>query len=306
MQYIFCCGMYRSSSTWQYDVVSHLVEQYRQGIRLGFVGGTRLRDLPGREHRSEVVRVLKTHDSHPVFLRELKVGNALPIYSFRDIRDVAFSYMHKAALTFNELVKQRFLEKVLANDAFWRSSPRAVCMKYEVVVNDEIGTVARLSKAVGVDLPEGQADQIAQEYSWEANLKRTHDVKKRAEAAGLDLRSKAHVFEQDPRTLLHWNHLRESDHKSWRDLATPKQREVLAAKCNRWLLANGYETDDEWVSAVPNSTIRSLHSPATSSVHSERISPLRFSSWSALWRRLLPGLASAGLDTRQPSPASQE
>src|SRR5437764_423757 len=37
--HVFCVGMYRSGSTWQYDVVSHLLEKHRGGRRLGFVAG---------------------------------------------------------------------------------------------------------------------------------------------------------------------------------------------------------------------------------------------------------------------------
>ncbi|MFN0019860.1 MAG: sulfotransferase domain-containing protein [Pirellulaceae bacterium] len=249
MQYIFCCGMYRSSSTWQYEVVSHLVEEYRQGVRLGFVQGKRLKELPGREHGLQAIRILKTHDVQEIFKRELNAGNAIPIYSYRDLRDVAFSYMHKAALTFEELIKQKFLEKVLANDAFWRAAPHVVCQKYEDVIADEVAAVIRLSRAVGVELSRDQAVQIAQEYSWEANLKRSHEVADRAKATGIDLTKKANVFTQDEHTLLHWNHLRQGARKSWRELATPSQREVLFRKCGSWLVANGYEADDSWAAS---------------------------------------------------------
>src|SRR5258707_9134346 len=39
MSLIICVGMYRSGSTWQYEVVSHLVESYLGGKRLGFIEG---------------------------------------------------------------------------------------------------------------------------------------------------------------------------------------------------------------------------------------------------------------------------
>ena len=256
MQYIFCLGMYRSSSTWQYEVVSHMAETYRNGVRLGFIEGIHFQALPGQEHAPERVRVLKTHDVHPLFIRELNAGNALPIYSYRDMRDVAFSFMHKAGLTFDEMIEQKFLDKVLANDAYWRAQPRLVCQKYETVITDEIGAVAELSRAIGLDLPVVDLARIAQDYSWDANLRRTREVKERAQAAGLNLDDKAHIFEHDPHTLLHWNHLREGKRKSWRELATPAQRATLAATCGEWLMANGYEAGESWVADPFSSAVR--------------------------------------------------
>ena len=247
MQFIFCLGMYRSSSTWQYEIISHLAESYKNGVRLGFVEGIHFKEIPGQKHGPDRVRVLKAHDVDPLFIRELNAGNALPIYSYRDLRDVAFSFMHKAGLTFEELIAQRFLDKVLANDAYWRNEPRLVCQRYETVIAHQAAAVAELARAIDVELPTDEVVRIAQDYSWEANLKRTQEVKERAEAAGLDLADKAHIFEHDPHTLLHWNHLREGKRESWRELATPSQREALAKICGDWLLANNYESDTKWV-----------------------------------------------------------
>ena len=36
---VICAGMYRACSTWQYEVVGHLVELHRQGRRMGYVTG---------------------------------------------------------------------------------------------------------------------------------------------------------------------------------------------------------------------------------------------------------------------------
>ena len=36
---VICAGMYRACSTWQYEVVGHLVEQRLKGRRLGYVTG---------------------------------------------------------------------------------------------------------------------------------------------------------------------------------------------------------------------------------------------------------------------------
>ena len=45
---VLCVGMYRSGSTWQYDVVSRLLERHRGGRRLGFVTGAEYASLRGQ------------------------------------------------------------------------------------------------------------------------------------------------------------------------------------------------------------------------------------------------------------------
>ena len=36
---IFCSGMYRACSTWQYEVVAHILERRDKGRRLGYLNG---------------------------------------------------------------------------------------------------------------------------------------------------------------------------------------------------------------------------------------------------------------------------
>ena len=45
---VICCGMYRACSTWQYEVVGHLIEWRRKGLRLGYVEGHGYDPGPGR------------------------------------------------------------------------------------------------------------------------------------------------------------------------------------------------------------------------------------------------------------------
>jgi hypothetical protein len=247
MKFVFCVGMFRSCSTWQYDVASHVVETHLGGARLGFVDWWRFMELTDQGFPAASVVVMKAHEPHPVYDEVLGAGRVTPLYSYRDLRDVAFSYMHKARLSFDELVEQRFLESVLETDAYWRARPGVLCQRYESIVADPPGGVRGIAAHLGVRLGRGEARRIASAYSWSANLERTRGVKSKAEAAGLDLGHKDHVFEHDPVTLLHWNHLREGQRKGWRELATPGQREILGRMCGAWLVSNGYEHNDAWV-----------------------------------------------------------
>ena len=76
--YVICAGMYRSCSTWQYQIASHLIEQYLGGQRLGFVKGTEFAERCPRPSEPAVWHTLKSHDNHPDFVPALTGGLFLP------------------------------------------------------------------------------------------------------------------------------------------------------------------------------------------------------------------------------------
>jgi len=93
---IICAGMYRACSTWQYEVVAHLIEQYHDGQRLGYLTGEEYMTLrrSDAQHTEpaarRVWRVFKSHEGDRVFARAVRQGQARVIYAYRDIRDVVF------------------------------------------------------------------------------------------------------------------------------------------------------------------------------------------------------------------------
>jgi hypothetical protein len=266
---VFCIGMYRSGSTWQYHVVSHLLEQHRGGRRLGIVTGPEYartaRGEPGEW------RVLKTHAGHPAFAEALASGRALAVYSFRDLRDVAYSLMHKFAGSFEEIVERKNLLHVcLDNDAFWTSQPRTLTQRYETIMTEPVPSVQALAVHLGIELSEGEAQAVAEEYSLKANAWRTIELANRLREEGVDLEDPANTIRFDRQSLLHWNHIRSGRVGGWRAEAAPRDLAVLAGVCGTWLIARGYEPDLAW--ALPalahlqgelEATQRALHEART-------------------------------------------
>ena len=72
---VICAGMYRACSTWQYEVVGHLIERHLRGERLGYLTGeayaARFAPCSRREVHADVGRrswrVLKSHEGHRCF-----------------------------------------------------------------------------------------------------------------------------------------------------------------------------------------------------------------------------------------------
>ena len=81
--------------------------------------------------------MLKAHDPCDEYAAVLSAGRAVVIYAYRDLRDVAFSFMHKAGKKFGDLIRDDFFAKLVESDGFWLSQPRMFCQRYETLVEDQ-------------------------------------------------------------------------------------------------------------------------------------------------------------------------
>lgn len=238
--HVFCVGMYRAGSTWQYEVACHLIEQHRGGRRLGFVKGEQFAGGDGWA-------ALKAHEGHEHFAAALAEGRARAVYCHRDLRDVAFSLAHVYRTRFEDIVlKQRYLQLCLANDEYWTNQPNVLVQRYDAMVADPVGAVAELANHLSIALSAREAGEVADRYCLEANRERAAHWEQEVRSRGIDPADPTHGLLPESHTLLHWNHIREGRVGGWRSQATLKQRAILALICGNWLKARGYENDDAW------------------------------------------------------------
>jgi hypothetical protein len=251
---VICAGMYRSGSTWQYNIASHLVEQNRRGSRRGFFRAEEfvakgLAETPIEP--DSPLRVIKTHDRHDCFARLLRNRRAVAVYSYRDLRDVTYSLMPKLRLTFEDLLfRERVLDAAIDNDGFWRNQPHALCQEYGRITSSPDVCIAEIANHLGIKIGRDEAEFLAREYSLHANRRRADRLQADLIEQGIDLNDPRNALINDPHTLLHWNHVRTGRNGSWRQLATPFQKVQLARICGRWLVARGYEKDESWAVSV--------------------------------------------------------
>jgi hypothetical protein len=254
---VVCAGMYRACSTWQYTVAAHLVERHLGGRRLGYLSGEEYAARParpaGRPHApmglaraatGSAWTVFKSHDGDRFFARALANRRLLVLYAYRDVRDVVFSLMHKRGLTFAQLVRQGMLQQVLRNDGFWTRHGGVLIQKYENLIENPAAGVAQIAGHLGIAIDGGEAAAIASEYSADANRARLAALQEEIRGSGVDLDDTSNQQLCDPRTLLHWNHLRPARVETWRELATPRQRGMLERFFGDWLDERGYPRDD--------------------------------------------------------------
>lgn len=249
---LICGGMYRSCSTWQYEVATVLLRRFaRGGVEpLGYLTGAEYAQREAATNNSaEGWRVLKSHEESPSFARVLRTGRARALYSFRDVREVVFSMLHKRRETFETFLHAGRLHQILVNDRFWRNQPGVLIQRYDDLTARPAEGVDQIGRFLGLEgvTPE-VCRAVAQEFSKEANLERTRQLRERLKARGVDLDDPVNALVWDQETLLHWNHVRESA-PTWQDLATPAQRRILGELCGDWLIEHGFETDDRWVLA---------------------------------------------------------
>jgi Sulfotransferase domain len=248
-KYVFCAGMPRSGSTWQYQIVSHLLEERRGGVRGGFL--ERADDFARIEEQTAGRTpwlTLKTHNGYPPYAQAIRDGRAVAVYSYRDLRDVAYSLMHKMKMSFAEVVEKRFmLGQCLNDDRFWRALPGVLCQRYEDIMSDPVTRVKEIAFFLGLPIADADAVRLAATYSLEANRSRQQQLTQKLREKGVDLDDPRNAVIHDEHTQLHWNHIRQGRIGGWRDEATPEERILLANLCGAWLVEQGYETEAHWV-----------------------------------------------------------
>ena len=237
---VLCVGMYRACSTWQYGVVGALLEKHRGGQRLGFVEGIRFAEKQFENPRTSEWAVLKAHDYHDHFGEILASGDALGFYSYRDLRDAVSSYIHKTGTDLPSLLDQGFIELCLNNDRIWRDQPGILVQNYHDLIADPARGVEQIARHLGICLEPGEAVQVAEGLSWEANRRKVEAMSARLRDQGHNL--VAQDFTKfDPVSLFHWNHIRSTDPVTRPDGDDFRQRATVEQLCRPWLVANGFE-----------------------------------------------------------------
>lgn len=227
---VVCCGMPRSGSTLQYQIVCELIE--RAGV------GERPEAWPSPiEPEMGVglrpVHVAKIHDPDPrldafdpLFVRY--------VYVYRDVRDAIASHLQKLrAAGEDDIPPERIgdvvREQMLDPFAHFTTRPAPMLVsRYEEMVADVRGEVACIATFLGLRLQPDDCRQIA---------------------AKLDLESQRRFLESrrwdpeerwDDRTLLHRNHISDGRVGKHREVLSEAQRQAVERVAGPWLVEQGY------------------------------------------------------------------
>lgn len=244
---VVCTGMFRSGSTWQYQVASDLLSRSSRHVHTrGYLHGHQIQELLLSHEDKHSVHVMKTHDIVPELV-DAEPERVRVLYSYRDVRDVVFSMAHKLSGDYHQAVHEwHIIDHSLELDAFWTTNRPDVSQRYEHWFGNTLPWVLAIATAIGIPLSLSDAEDLCIKYRMASQKQRTVHLTRKLSDDGIDLSDPANALRYDATSLLHWNHLRDGRIGSWRDLATPEQIGELADRCSSWLLQRGYETSYDW------------------------------------------------------------
>lgn len=231
--WIFCCGMKRSGSTLQYQLTAHLVEAAGLGQRVGWTRPEEFAHLKAAHEGDPGLKVCKVHNYGDALGAEFATGNARGVYIYRDLRDVAVSFMHKQNATFERLWQRDFLREPVAFYDAWTRQPGMLVSQYEVVMADPPQEVARIAAHLDIETGAAECAQIATEYTIDRQLERIGAAELADGPAGTRF---------DAHALLHTDHIsvNQGQVQQWRDVLTSEQVQLIEARYGDWLVARGY------------------------------------------------------------------
>lgn len=242
MDWVICAGMKRSGSTVQYQLVSEVVERSDMGRRIGYVLPDEFSAVDRDLASEQGLAVAKSHDFIPL-LEEKQFGTRVRVvYVFRDIRDVVVSMMADQNREFYRLLLSGDLSAIIHQGELWRSWNHVLVSRYEEMTNDLPGEVVRISAFLGAHVQRKQAEEIAADFSLEAQQARIREF----DFENQGYRKDGTLTVVDPVTNLHRDHIRSGKAGRWKADLNPVQSALLECLTSRWLLANGYRLSHGW------------------------------------------------------------
>lgn len=233
--WIFCGGMFRSDSTLQYQIASHIVEHYGVGRRITWFKAEEFDSVRQSENDDRQILVCKAHRLSPPIRQELQDRGGRVLTVHRDIRDVVVSAMQKNDWTFWHIWKNGLLKKWTSQFDAWAAMPQALVSRYAELISGIDTEAGRIGKHLGVEISPEVAAQIATEYSFDRQKDRAREVRDRKENQQLDTKF-------DPSSLLHYNHITSGGVGIFRSALRPLEVDAIESECRDWLERWGYTT----------------------------------------------------------------
>jgi FkbM family methyltransferase len=231
--WIFCCGALRSGSTLQFNLAGELVERLGIGKRIKYYKPNEFPEAQESEKEYKGFKVFKTHVLTDSIKKEFLEGKAVGLYSYRDIRDVIVSLMHKNSVIYSEDDIQQIAEDYMYHYSEWMSVKKYLCMtEYANLyyhLEDEVERVAfflgqKISKSAKIDI---------------AKFLNIESQKGLLESSKNFTKIGNHKFEKN--YLLHSNHINNGSVGQWKSQLSKKQLIATEKVSSDWLSSNNYK-----------------------------------------------------------------
>jgi Sulfotransferase domain len=233
--WIFCCGMFRSASTLQFQITARLVKEAGIGQQVGWIDWKQFSAIQHSYANEPGLKVMKVHVCSEAIAQEFLNHQAKGIYIFRDVRDVYASYLKQREKSFNFLWNEGFLETCLDNYQEWTTLPNVLVSQYEKVIQDIPTEVKRISEHLEMQLTPNLCQQIAADYRLDRQQKRIEKFRNQLLQTAVSQDQDRQIVDYyDEDSLLHINHINSGKVGKWKEELTPEEADRIENRVKEW------------------------------------------------------------------------
>ena len=233
--WVFCCGMFRSASTLQFQITTQLVKESGNGVQIGWIDATRFAEVRSSYADEPGYKVIKLHLCPEPIQAEFWANRALGIYIHRDIRDVYASMMKQRQKSFDFLWEEGFLDTCLASYQNWTQLPNVFVSRYADVMSDLAHEVRRIADHLRLPITEERSLAIAADYDLDAQQQRIAQFRRQLLQTPVNPDNHCEMVDyHDEESLLHMNHIDSAQIDRWKQDLTPEQVDRLTTRVQEW------------------------------------------------------------------------
>lgn len=243
--WVFCCGMYRSASTLQFQIVSQLVKEADIGQQIGWIDAQRFLEVRSSYQSDKQLKVVKVHQFTDAIGKEFTQNNALGVYTFRDIRDVYVSMMQQQQKSFDDIWNwhgREFIQTCLDNYKQWTNLPRVLVSQYENIFQNIPQEVKRIARHLNINFDVDKCQNIASLFTLEQQKERIQKFTTQLMQTSLnphDHRETVDYHDED--SLLHINHINAAKSGVWHEYLSTEEVTKIENKVKSWCNDNKHE-----------------------------------------------------------------